>query len=145
MLSDDSVNDLAIEKSDSNTATPPEIAKLFDQRLKLLQSILDEIRIEALNRKKLRNGALSEIDEELRKLSSLLLEVAPLGRVNYSGKYVDSLNARRMHLEKSISRLKELKRTHKVETWKDIVALKRELFKILPEYIQLQHLKDVLE
>lgn len=144
MPSDDLVDDFSVEKSE-NDATPPEIAKLFDERLKLLQSILDEIRIEALNRKKLRNGALSEIDDELRKLSSLLLEVAPLGRVNYSGKYVDSLNARRMHLEKSISRLKELKRTHKVETWKDIVALKREIFKVLPEYIQLQQLKDVLE
>ena len=131
--------------SPEQTVNTSEISKLFEERLKLLQGILDDIRSEIISRKALRNGALKEIDEELRKLSSLLLEVAPLGRVNYTGKYVDTLNARRMHLEKSISRLKELSRSHKIGSWKDIVELKRELFKILPEYVQLMQLKEVIE
>ena len=120
---------------------PPEISGLLRERAGILQSIIDEILCEIHDRKLLRNGALAEIEEELAKLSSLLLEVAPLGRVNVSGKFVDSLNARRMHIEKSISRLNELKRASKIDTWKDIVSLKRELFRLIPEYAELMQMK----
>jgi len=131
------------EKIQSEPA--PEIDDLFQQRIDLLHQIIEEIIREVRKRKALRNGALKEMESELSKLSSLLLEVAPMGYVNVSGKYVDSQNARRMHLEKSISRLNELKRTHRIETWKDIVSLKRDLFKLLPEYAQLLQLKKVID
>lgn len=118
---------------------------LFEQRLSLLKGIIDELAAEILKRKALRNGALREIEEELASFSSLLNEVAPMGRTSVSGKYLDSLNARRIHLEKSIARLNELRRTHKVNTWKDIVELKKELIKILPEYQKLIALKKVVD
>ena len=79
------------------------------------------------------------------ELSILLKEVAPIGKVNVSGEHLDSLNARRIHLEKSIARLTELKRTHKINSWKDIIALKRDLYDLLPEYTQLLHLNKVIE
>lgn len=122
-----------------------DIDSIFQQRIDLLHQIIEEIINEIKKRKVLRNGALRDIEDELEKFSSLLLEVAPLGLVNISGKYVDSQNARRMHIEKSIARLNELKRNQKVESWKDIVALKRDLFKLLPEYSQLLQLKKVMD
>lgn len=74
-----------------------------------MQQIIEEIIREVRKRKALRNGALKEIENELAEFSALLLQVAPMGYVNISAKYVDSQNARRMHLEKSIARLNELK------------------------------------
>ena len=127
---------LSAEKPDPH----PEINDLFQQRLDLLQQIIDEIHSEIQKRKALRNGALKEIEDELSKFSSLLLQVAPMGYVNVSSKYVDSLNMRRVHLEKSIARLNELKRSNRIETWRDIVALKRDLFRLLPEYVELLQL-----
>ena len=121
-----------------------EIDSLIKKRLDLLNSIIVEINAQIIDRKALRNGALKEIEQELKDLSALLNEVAPLGRSQFSGRYLDSLNARRIHLERGIARLNELKRTHKINTWKDIVALKRDLFRLLPEYSELMELKKVI-
>jgi len=118
---------------------------LLDEKISLLQDIIDELGSEIRQRKALRNGALKEIEEELAKLSSLLLEVAPMGYVNVSGKYIDSLNSRRMHLEKGISGLKEQERSQKIETWRDILNLKKELFRLLPEYIELLRMRKVVD
>jgi len=122
-----------------------EVNELFNEKIALLQQFIEEINQEIHDRKKLRNGALKEIEDELNQLSVLLKEVAPIGKVDVSGEHLDSLNARRIHLEKSIARLNELRRTHKINTWKDIVALKGDLFKLLPEYTQLLQLKKVME
>lgn len=119
------------------------IGNLLDEKMSLLQFIIDELGLEIRRRKAMRNGSLKEIEEELAKLSSLLLEVAPMGYVNVSGKYIDSLNSRRMHLEKCISGLKEQERKHKLETWRDILSLKKELFRLLPEYVELLRMKKV--
>lgn len=120
------------------------VDELFKQRLDLLKGIIDELTSEILKRKALRNGALREIEDELASFSSLLNEIAPMGRTTVSEKQLDNRNARRIHLEKGIARLKELRRTHKINTWKDVVEIKKELFKILPEYQKLLGLKKVV-
>ncbi len=122
----------------------PELDALFQERIDLLRSIIEEIIREIKSRKVLRNGALREIEEELNQLSSSLNEVAPMGYVNVTGRYEDNINWRRIHLEKSIARLRELRRTHKISTWKDIVSLKQELFRLLPEYARLLQLKNMI-
>ena len=142
-----SVRKIQKQVKDNNEYTDSiiEIDNLFLVRIDLLRKIISEINTEIHDRKLLRNGALKEIEEELNELSVLLNEITPMGKVNVSGEHLDSLNARRIHLEKSIARLHELKRTHKINTWKDVVALKKELFKLLPEYVQLLQLRKVIE
>lgn len=134
----------SVKKPRDKKDSASEVNDLFQQRIELLKKIIEEINTEIRNRKALRNGALKEIEEELDKLYVLLIEVAPMGKVRVSDEHLDSMNERRIHLEKSIARLNELRRTHKINTWKDIVNLKRELFKLLPEYSQLMQLKKVI-
>lgn len=133
------------EKKTEDPTSPLDINDLFRKRIELLRQIIEEINAEIRDRKLLRNGALKEIEIELNELSVLLNDITPMGSVDVSGDHQNNLNMRRIHLEKSIARLNELRRSHKIDTWRDIVNLKRELFKLLPEYSQLLHLKKVIE
>ena len=144
-LDRESIEKLKGKHLDKSLNSTLEVNDLFNEKIALLQQFIEEINQEIHDLQKLINGALKEIEDELNQLSVLLKEVAPLGKVEVSGTHLDSRNSRRIHLEKSIARLNELRRTHKINTWKDIVALKGDLFKLLPEYTQLLQLKKVME
>ena len=145
-LLDEKILSKMIKESGGEKAIVPdvEIIELLNERLALLRQLIEDIRADIKKRKELGEVALAELEREMKELSVLLNDILPLGRFNLSDERLDTMNERRIHLEKSIARLNELKRNHKIETWRDIASLKKELFKLLPEYRQIVQLKKVI-
>ena len=108
---------------------------LLDTRISILKELIDYITSLKSNRSTITRSAIEQIDSEIEQFLQYHREVSPEGR------FSDYVENRRIHIEKSIARLKELRRRHVRTEWSDLVILEKELLHLLSEYKILKALQ----
>ncbi len=98
--------------------------RLLSDKISLLREQIQDIRNEIDLRKQLAKDAITEIDEQICKVKTLLYEPDACG----------TPQGRKTELEKQIQTLELGKQNQKIQCWNDIEGLKRELRQTKREY-----------
>ena len=98
--------------------------RLLSDKINLLREQIQDIKNEIHLRKRLAKKAITEIDEQICKVRTLIYEL------NVNG----TLRGKRADLEREILILEREKHNQKIQCWKDIERLKRELRQVKKEY-----------
>ena len=112
---------------------------LLDERISILAGLIEQINALKASRSWITREAVKEIDEDLDLFLLYHKEIAPAGHLS------EFMDHRRIHIERSILRLKEHKRRHESRGWQDIISLEKELVTLLSEYKMLKALKEAVD
>jgi len=115
------------------------LSNFFSEKLNLLRDAIQELKSEIEIRKSMGEKFEQEIENELKFFESSLNDLAPLGKPGGMG-----IDQKRIHVEKSISALKEHHRVHKEKLWHNCLWVKRELFELLREYQELLKTQEMI-
>ena len=117
---------------------PDPSREILAGRKRQLYQRIDALIGELRRRKALSNGAVREIERELARLRDALHQLTPLGR--RSTAYLEHIE----RLELSMRHLRELKRQHRKEAWRDMFEVRREILRLLPELQEVLALERVV-
>lgn len=115
------------------------ITGLFSDRLDFLRQLIGKINREIEKRRGLETEFLTEIQNELKLLELRLKEVNPFRRMNLS------IAQEIMPIQRAITTLREQRRSHRTQAFRDIVWLEKELVELLLEYKELLRFKELIE
>jgi len=131
-------NNLYSYRTDSGNKSITELLNsIFSVRLKILGEPIEEINEEIRLRKSLTKALNGEIDAKVKHLEFLLrdLDAWTMG-------YNDSIENRRIELQREILALEKEKRSEKLRFWEDVVSLINKRIDFLMEY---QTLKSIIK
>jgi len=125
---------LAIREKISDTSNTPTdsstlIDRILSERQAMLKATLVDIISSVQERKSLLKEAISGIEKRECEIVSMIRHLDPF--ICYSIK----VDYRRIALEKELTNLKKQKGEHNVQSWRDVVMLKKDLREFWQEYV----------
>lgn len=125
----------------SDNSTSSFIDDIFFDRTQSHKSTIDEILSEIEERKQIKQKNCLEINRDMCKVETHLLELENLA----NGLYTLNFGRRRTALDHEIFNLESEKREQEVECWRDLVFLQKDLLATLGEYWASLRRKQVME
>jgi len=119
---------------------PQRLAGSFSKKLKILAEAIEELDKEIKNRIRMYYQFQARINGEISRLEVLLEDLDHFGLG-----YRDSIEHRRLGLEREILNLKKEKRSESLRAWEDIVSLLKAKRQLVMEYQNLVNTRDMLD
>lgn len=116
------------------------IISFFSDKARVLREEIEKINAEADERKRIANEISEMILSDFKEVKRLLYEISL-----YAPGTKDSIDLRRIDLEREMFSLRKELRISKVSLWKDLVFLRRELREIVFEYQALKRMAEIVE
>ena len=115
------------------------LSSIFNFRLKILKEPIDEINDEIRLRQVLNNSLIQEITVKLKHIKFLLRDLD-----NWTMGYNESIENRRLELQREILALEKEIRSEKVRFWEDMVSLVNKRIDYLIEYRTIKSISELL-
>lgn len=122
-----------------NGSITDSLSRSFVERLTILRTPIDEISGEIRVRELLTRALNEEVDFKAKKLRFLVRELD-----TWTMGYNDSIENRRIWLQKEILNLEKEKRAEKLRFWEDVVSLANKRREFIMEYETLSRISRIL-
>ena len=129
-----------MEKQNKNNS----LENIFSDKTKTLKATVKALLEEIENRKSLNQNLTDKIEEGI-SINTIEIENINHLKVQYNFDMFQEMNKRKLKLEDRAHKLEEEKRREQVESWRDIMFLKKYLLSALREYWDVVKRREVLE
>ena len=133
------LNTLEDKFCSGKTSISKTLSGIFNLRLKILKEPIDEINDEIRLRQVLNNSLIQEITVKLKHINFLLRDLD-----NWTMGYNESIENRRLELQREILALEKEIRSEKVRFWEDMVSLVNKRIDYLIEYRTIKSISELL-